>query len=154
MTTLQGPLGLRQRICVRATPPFLLSARGGRVTVISMSERDVVKTIVTPFLVHGICKTEAEALGMLARDYAQRQVTRYAERVAQFRSMYKTSLDQFADQVRALCGARGEIVALAHLPKAAQIVQAEDDLEEWEAAERFLARWQAVETDLRNAAAA
>jgi len=59
-----------------------------------------------------------------------------------------------ADQVRALCGAGGEIAALAHLAKAAQIVQAEDDLEEWEAAERFLARWQAVETDLRNAAAA
>ena len=133
---------------------FLLSARGGRVTVIRMSERDAVKTIVTPFLVHGICKTEAEALGMLARDYAQRQVTRYAERVAHFRSVYQTSLEQFADQVRALCGARGEIAALAHLAKAAQIVQAEDDLEEWEAAERFLARWQAVETDLRNAAAA
>jgi hypothetical protein len=43
---------------------------------------------------------------------------------------------------------------LAHLTKPAQIVQVEDDLEEWEAAERFLARWQAVETDLHNAAAA
>ena len=119
-----------------------------------MSERDVVKTIVTPFLVHGICKTEAEALGMLARDYARRKVSRYTERVAHFRCVYHTSLDQFADQVRALCGGRGQIAALAHLAEAAQIAQAEDDLEEWEAAERFLARWQAVETDLRNAAAA
>jgi hypothetical protein len=43
---------------------------------------------------------------------------------------------------------------LARLDKAAQIVQAEDDLEEWEAAERFLGRWQAVEADLQDAAAA
>jgi hypothetical protein len=49
---------------------------------------------------------------------------------------------------------RGEIAALARLDNAAQIVQAEDDLEEWEAAERFLGRWQAVEADLQDAAAA
>ena len=119
-----------------------------------MSERDAVNKIITPFLVHGICKTEAEALGMLARDYAERQVHRYADRVTHFRAVYQTSVQQFADQVRALCGGTGQIPALAHLAKPAQIVQAEDDLEEWEAAERFLARWQAVETDLHNAAAA
>ena len=68
--------------------------------------------------------------------------------------MYQTSVKQFADQVRALCGGSGQIPALAHLTKPARIVQAEDDLEEREAAERFLARREAVETDLRNAAAA
>jgi hypothetical protein len=119
-----------------------------------VSERDAVNKIITPFLVHGICKTEAEALGMIARDYVQRQVTRYAERVAYFQSLYQTSREQFADQVRALCSGRGDIAALAHLDRVAQVVQAEDDLEEWEAAERFLARWQAVQTDLHNAAAA
>jgi hypothetical protein len=119
-----------------------------------VSERDAVNKIITPFLVHGICKNEAEALAMLARDYAQRQVQRYGERVAHFRSVYQTSVEHFGAQVRALCAGTGQIPALAHLPRASQVVQAEDDLEEWEAAERFLARWQAVETDLHNAAAA
>jgi hypothetical protein len=119
-----------------------------------VTERDAVSKIITPFLVHGICKTEDEALGMLARDYAQRQVNHYAERVTGFRSVYQMSLQQFADQVRTLCSGGGSIAALAHLDTAEQIVQAEDDLEEWEAAERFLARWKALEADLRNAAAA
>ena len=121
---------------------------------VGVSEQEAVDKIITPFLVHGICKTEAEALGMLARDYVHRQVNRYAERVRHFRSLYQASVEQFADQVRALCSGRGNIAMLAYLDTAAQIVQAEDDLEEWEAAERFLARWQAVETDLHNAAAA
>ena len=119
-----------------------------------MGERDAIDKIIAPFLIHGIFKTEAEALGMLARDYVRRQMNRYAGRVRHFRSFYQTSVEQFADQVRALCGGCGQIAALAHLGRSAQIVQAEDDLEEWEAAERFLARWQAVETDLHNAAAA
>jgi hypothetical protein len=119
-----------------------------------VSGQDAVEKILAPFLVHGICKSEAEALSMLARDYAQRQMQRYAERVAHFRSLYQTSVEQFAGQVGALCGGRGEIAALARLDTAAQVVQAEDDLEEWEAAERFLARWQAVEADLQDAAAA
>lgn len=119
-----------------------------------MTERDAVSNIITPFLVHGICKTEDEALGMLARDYARRQVNHYAERIARFRSVYQMSVQQFADQIRALCSGGGSIPALAHLDTAAQIIQAEDDLEEWEAAERFLARWKALEVDLRNAAAA
>jgi len=119
-----------------------------------MSRQDAVEKNLAPFLVHGICKSEAEALGMLARDYAHRQRERYAERVAHFRALYQTSLEQFAIQVGALCDGRGKIAALARIGSAAQIVQAEDDLEEWEAAERFLARWQAVETDLQDAAAA
>jgi hypothetical protein len=43
---------------------------------------------------------------------------------------------------------------LSELGKAQQIVRAEDDLEEWEAAEQYLARWQAVQADLHDAAAA
>ncbi|HXG19678.1 MAG TPA: hypothetical protein VNN62_11480 [Methylomirabilota bacterium] len=35
-----------------------------------------------------------------------------------------------------------------------QMMQAEDDLEEWQAAEELLAHWRAVEADLRHAAAA
>jgi hypothetical protein len=119
-----------------------------------MGEREAVEKIIAPFLVHGICKSEAEALGMLARDYVQRQVNRYAERVTHFRARYETSVEQFADQVRALCSGHGRIAVLDDRDEAARIVQAEDDLEEWQAAERFLARWRAVETDLQNAAAA
>ena len=47
---------------------------------------DMVKKIIDPFLTHGICKDEAEALNMLAKDYVQRQVSRYQERVEHFRS--------------------------------------------------------------------
>lgn len=113
-----------------------------------------ISKIIVPFIVHGICKDEAEALQMLAKDYAQRQVSRYAERVEHFRVFYQTSVERFAQQVAALCQGVEQIPALSHLDRHEQIVRAEDDLEEWQAAEQFLARWQAVEADLRNAAAA
>jgi hypothetical protein len=56
--------------------------------------------------------------------------------------------------VAALCQGFEEISALRHLSKQQQLVQAEDDLEECQAAEQFLARWRAVEADLQNASAA
>ena len=119
-----------------------------------MSKRDPVKAILAPFLVHGLCKNEAEALQMLAKDYAQRQVRRYGERVEQFYAFYQTSVEQFAQQVMALCQGIGQIPALSHLDRQEQIVRAEDDLEEWQAAEQYLTRWRAVEADLQHAATA
>ncbi len=119
-----------------------------------MSEADPTKRIIAPFLVHGICKDEAEALRMLANDYVQRQVRRYRERAEHFRSSYQTSVDEFTKEVAALCQRFEQIPALAHLDRQQQILRAEDDLEEWQAAEQFLARWQAVEADLQNASAA
>lgn len=116
-----------------------------------MNEVDAVKKIITPFLTHGICKDEAEALKMLAKDYVQRQVSRYQERTDYFRSFYHTSAEEFAKQVAALCQGFEEIPALGHLNRQQQILRAEDDLEEWQAAEQFLARWRAVEADLQNA---
>ncbi len=114
---------------------------------------DAVKRIIDPFLIHGICKDEAEALKMLAEDYVQRQVGKYQERVKHFRSFYQMSVEAFAKQVATLCQGYEEIPALGHLSKQQQILQAEDDLEEWQAAEQFLARWQAVEAELPNAPA-
>lgn len=119
-----------------------------------MQQEDPVKKIIAPFVIHGICKDEAEALRMLATDYVQRQVRRYAERVEHFRSLYQTSVEQFAQQVAALCEGAMQIPALDHLDRHEQIMQAEDDLEEWQAAEQFLTRWQAVEADLQHAATA
>jgi len=121
-----------------------------RGTVSDMSA-DAVKRIIDPFLTHGICKDEAEALTMLAKDYVQRQVSKYQERVEHFRSFYQTSAEKFAKQVAADCQGIETIPALGHLNQQQQLLQAEDDLEEWQAAEQFLARWQAVEADLRNA---
>ena len=125
----------------------------GRGTVSAMSA-DAVKRIIDPFLTHGICKDEAEALKMLATDYVQRQVSKYQERVEHFRSFYQTSAEKFAKQVAALCQGFEEIPALGQLNKQQQILRAEDDLEEWQAAEQFLARWQAVEAELPNAPSA
>ncbi len=119
-----------------------------------MSETDPVKKILTPFLTHGICRSEAEALQLLAHDYVQHQIKRYADRAEHFRSLYRISVDQFAQQVAALCEGTAEISALAHIDRHARIMQAEDDLEEWQAAEEFLGRWQAVEADLQHAVAA
>ena len=119
-----------------------------------MSEADTIKSIVAPFVIHGIYKDEAEALRMLARDYVRRQVRRYHERVEHFRSFYQTAVEHFSQQVAALCQGSGRIPALGHLDRREQILRAEDDLEEWEAAEEFLARWQAVEADLQDASAA
>ncbi len=112
---------------------------------------EAVKKIVAPFLTHGICKDEAEALKMLADDYVKRHVGRYQERAEYFRSFYRTSVEEFAKQVAALCQGSGRVSALANLDRQQQIVRAEDDLEEWQAAEQFLTRWQAVEADLQNA---
>jgi hypothetical protein len=128
----------------------LLRGAEGRGTVYNMS-LDMVRKIIDPFLIHGICKDEAEALKMLAKDYVQRQVSRYQERVEHFRSFYQVSVEEFATQVTALCQGLETIPALGHLSKQQQVLQAEDDLEEWQAAEQFLARWQAVEAELRNA---
>ncbi len=71
---------------------------------------------------------------------------------------------QGADDV-AIEAVQGEVVAqaatlaidslLLHaLERHEQIMQAEDDLEEWQAAEQFLVRWQAVEEDLQHASTA
>jgi Family of unknown function (DUF6516) len=107
-----------------------------------MHEVDLLKKIIIPFLIHGICKDEAEALRMLAKDYVRRQVQRYDERVQHFRAFYQTSVERVARQVTALCWGTGRMPALGHLDRREQIVQAEDDLEEGQAAEEFLARWQ------------
>jgi hypothetical protein len=112
-----------------------------------MNERDPVKAILAPFLVHGLCKNETEALRMLAKDYVQRQVGRYGERVAQFHELYQTSVEQFTQQVAALCQGGEEIPALRHLDRQEQIVRAEDDLEEWQAAEQYLACWSAIDLE-------
>ena len=63
-------------------------------------------------------------------------------------------MEQFAQQVMALCQGIGQIPALSHLDRQEQIVRAEDDLEEWQAAEQYLTRWRAVEADLQHAATA
>jgi hypothetical protein len=126
-----------------------------------MGEADPFKRIIAPFVVHGICKSEAEALNMLAKDYVQQQLMRYRQRVEHFRSFYQTSVGEFSRQVGEfsrqvadLSNGSGHIGALSHLSLQEQILRAEDDLEEWEAAEQFLAHWQAVEADLQNASAA
>ena len=119
-----------------------------------MSESDSLKRIVAPFVIHGICKDEAEALRMLARDYVERQVRRYHKRAEHFRSLHQTTVEHFSQQVVALCQGSERIPELSHLDRREQILRAEDDLEEWAAAEEFLARWQAVEADLLDASAA
>ncbi|HEY6072622.1 MAG TPA: hypothetical protein VIV15_04315 [Anaerolineales bacterium] len=53
-----------------------------------MSKADPINKIIAPFLVHGLCRDEAAVLQMLAQDYAQRQIKRYAERVEPFRALY------------------------------------------------------------------
>jgi len=119
-----------------------------------MSEVDPINKIIAPFLIHGLCRDEAEVLQMLAKDYVQRQIKRYAEQVEYFRAFYQTTMEQFARQVAALCRDRGTIPALGHLDVPEQIMQAEDDLEEWQAAEQYLSHWRAVEADLPHASTA
>lgn len=119
-----------------------------------MDELDAIKKVIAPLLIHGICNNEMEALQMLAKDYVQRQVKRYEQRVEHFRAFYQTSVEQFAQQVAALCQGGGQIPALSHLDRQEQVVRAEDDLEEWQAAEQYLAHWQAVEADLPHASTA
>jgi hypothetical protein len=82
-----------------------------------MTEFEVIKKIVAPFLVHGVCGSEAEAVRQHAQDFAQRQVRKYADRIEHFRSYYQTSVAQFAQQVAALCEGHGQIAALHHLEK-------------------------------------
>jgi hypothetical protein len=91
---------------------------------------------------------------MLAQDYVQRQIKRYAERVEYFCAFYQTTMEQFALQVVALCHDTEPIPALDHLTVPEQIMQAEDDLEEWQAAEQYLGHWRAVEADLPHASTA
>jgi hypothetical protein len=119
-----------------------------------MNEFDAIKKVIAPLLIHGICQNEMEALQMLAKDYTQRQVKRYEERVEHFRAVYRTSVEEFAKQVAALCQGGGQLSVLSHLDRREQIVRAEDDLEEWQAAEQYLAHWQAVEADLSHASPA
>jgi hypothetical protein len=63
-------------------------------------------------------------------------------------------MEQFALQVAALCRDNEPISALGHLAISEQIMQAEDDLEEWQAAEQYLGHWRAVEADLPHASTA
>jgi hypothetical protein len=119
-----------------------------------MSKAESINKIIAPFLVHGLCRDEAEVIQMLAQDYVQRQIKRYAERVEYFHAFYQTTVEQFALQVVALCRDHAPIPALSHLAIPAQIMQAEDDLEEWQAAEQYLGHWRAVETDLPHASTA
>ncbi len=93
-----------------------------------MSAIDPINKIIAPFLVHGLCRDEAEVLQMLAQDYVQRQIKRYADRVESFRAFYQTAVEQFAQQVAALCRDSEPIPALGHLDVPEQIMQAEDDL--------------------------
>ncbi len=119
-----------------------------------MSEVDPINKIIAPFLVHGLCRDEAEVLQMLAQDYVQRQIKRYVDRVEHFRAFYPTTMEQFARQVVSLCQDSELIPALDHLDVPEQIMQAEDDLEEWQAAEQYLGHWWAVEADLPYASTA
>lgn len=119
-----------------------------------MSNIDPINKIIAPFVAHGLCRDEAEALQMLAKDYVQRQIKRYAEKVEYFRAFYQTTVEQFARQVVALCQDSELIPALSHLDVPEQIMQAEDDLEEWQAAEQYLDHWRAVEADLPHASTA
>ena len=68
-----------------------------------MSALDPINKIMAPFLVHGLCRDEAEAVQMLAKDYVRRQIKRSAERVESLRAFYQTAVGQFAQQVAALC---------------------------------------------------
>ena len=119
-----------------------------------LSNLDSINKIIAPFLVHGLCRDEAEVLQMLAKDYVQRQVKLYTERVESFRAFYQIPVAQFAQQVAALCRDGESIPALSYLDVPEQIMQAEDDLEEWQAAEQYLAHWRAVEVDLPHASTA
>jgi hypothetical protein len=119
-----------------------------------MSVADPINKIIAPFLVYGLCRDEAEVLQLLAQDYVQRQIRRYAERVESFRTFYQTTVEQFALQVAALCRDHKPISALGHLAIPEQIMQAGDDLEEWQAAEQYLGHWRAVEADLPHASTA
>jgi hypothetical protein len=119
-----------------------------------MSEADPINEVITPFVMHGLCRDEAEVLQILAQDYVQRQIKHYAERVEYFRAFYQTTIEHFARQIATLCQDSEPITTLGHLAIPEQIMQAEDDLEEWQAAEQYLSHWRAVEADLPHASTA
>ena len=117
-----------------------------------MKISEAIKKITTPFITHGIYRSDEEVLQRMAEDYVERQIEHYRERVERLKSTYHMELDKFAAAVQALCAGRGQIPALQHLTRAQQIMRAEDDLEEWQAAEDHLKRWQTIEAELRHAA--
>ena len=89
---------------------------------------------------------------MLAKDYVQRAGQSISGASGAFSIFLPDVRGRVCKaEVTALCQGFGTIPALGHLSKQQQVLQAEDDLEEWQAAEQFLARWQAVEAELRNA---
>jgi hypothetical protein len=115
-----------------------------------MKISETIKKITTPFVTHGICRSDEEVLQRMAEDYAGRQIERYRERIERLKSTYQMDLDAFAVAVQALCDGSGEILALQDLPHTQQIMQAEDDLEEWQAAEDQLKHWQTIAAELRH----
>jgi hypothetical protein len=114
-------------------------------------KNSVVKKITAPFVTHGIFNSDEEVLHHLARDYVLRQVGRYRKRIKQLKATYRVSLDEFEEQVHALCAEGKQIPALAELELHQQVMQAEDDLEEWQAAEHLLSRWLSIQAELDNA---
>lgn len=116
-----------------------------------MKPLDTIRKITAPFIRHGIYQSDEEVLHRLAEDYVGRQIEHYRERVERLKNTYQMDLDAFAAAVQALCAGSGEIAALRHLPRAQQLMRAEDDLEEWQAAEDHLKRWQAIQAELHHA---
>ena len=53
---------------------------------------------------------------MLAMDDVQQQVRRDAEGIEPFGAFYQTSMEEFAQQVTAICQGLGRILAVDHLP--------------------------------------
>ncbi|MCS6803534.1 MAG: hypothetical protein RMM98_16920 [Acidobacteriota bacterium] len=119
-----------------------------------MKSLDVIRKITAPFITHGIYRSDEEVLQCLAEDYVERQVEHYRERIERLRNTYQMDLGAFTVAVQALYAGSGQILALQHLPRAQQLMRAEDDLEEWQAAEEHLKRWQAIQAELRHAAKA
>lgn len=112
---------------------------------------DALKRITTPFITHGIYRSEEEVLQRLADEYVERKIEHYREQVERLKSTYQMDLHEFATTVQALCAGGGQLPALEHLSRAQQIMRAEDELEAWEAAEDQLTRWQAIQAELHHA---
>jgi hypothetical protein len=112
---------------------------------------EALKRITTPFITHGIYRSEEEVLQRLAEEYVKRKVQYYREQVDRLKSTYQMTLDEFAAAVQALCAGRGHIPALQHLSAAQQVMRAEDDLEAWGAAEEQLKRWRTIQAELHHA---
>jgi hypothetical protein len=112
---------------------------------------DALKKITTPFITHGIYRSDEEVLQRLAEDYVRRQIEHYRERIERLKSTYQMELSEFAAAVQALSAGSGPIPALEHLSRAQQLMRAEDDLEEWQAAADHLRWWQTIEAELCHA---